>query len=232
VALIGCIVAALGISGLDIKFTTIVGILSGDNLLIALLLTAVAVIVLGMGMPTTAAYIVAATVASPVLIKLGVPLIQAHFFIFYYSVASMLTPPVAMGSLVAAHLAGSKYWATCFEACKIASTAYILPLIFIFGPVILLQSDPVITVATVISGIAVLVSTLMIVLAILMGSLKFFVAPYNLIQRLSLFISAIILFIFVYSHNYIWFFIGLFLFGIPVLWNLRAAKTSVSEYGT
>jgi TRAP transporter 4TM/12TM fusion protein len=106
-----------------------------------LLLTALICIVLGMGMPTAAVYIVLVSVVAPALVKMGLSPLGAHMFIFYFGLLSMLTPPVAIASMVAAELAGAGMWRTGAVGVQLAITAYLLPFLWAFNPAILLDGS-------------------------------------------------------------------------------------------
>jgi TRAP transporter 4TM/12TM fusion protein len=140
-ALIGVVATCIETSGLGIKLPLLVGEISQGILIIALVITMVSSILVGMGVPTPAAYMLVAIGAAPALVKMGVPLLQAHLFPFIFAVFSHLTPPIAIGALVASQLAEAEYWPTSWEALKAASTAFLLPYLIIFAPVIVLRPD-------------------------------------------------------------------------------------------
>jgi TRAP-type uncharacterized transport system fused permease subunit len=103
----GIIAGVLGMTGLGSKIAVLIDLGSGGQLWIALILTMITSIILGMGLPTTAAYLILATVVAPALVKLGVPELTAHFFVFYYGCISTITPPVALAAYVAGGIAGA-----------------------------------------------------------------------------------------------------------------------------
>ena len=113
--------------------------LSEGKLFIALILVMLAVIVLGMGMPTSAAYLIAAILLAPMLIKLGVVPLAAHMFIFYFAVISMITPPVALAAFAAAAISESDLWETGIVAFKIALPGFLIPYIFVYNTSLLLE---------------------------------------------------------------------------------------------
>jgi len=137
--MIGMIDTAISVTGLGAKLPSLISTFSGGILPIALLISMIVSIILGMGVPTVAAYLLVAIIGAPVLVKMGVPLLQAHFFAFFFATFSHLTPPVALGAMVAAKIAQAKYWPTCFQALKAASVAFIIPWLGIYVPVVLLQ---------------------------------------------------------------------------------------------
>ncbi|MDR1509681.1 MAG: TRAP transporter fused permease subunit [Synergistaceae bacterium] len=141
-AIIGMLVATFTASGLGIKLTSGIEGWSAGNLFIALLILYFASIVAGMAGVSVAAYFTAAAFAVPALIKMGVPFVIAHFFIVYPASFSTITPPVALASLVASRIAGTKYGPTAIESCKVASVAFLTPFLFVYAPGIVLLGDP------------------------------------------------------------------------------------------
>jgi TRAP transporter 4TM/12TM fusion protein len=129
----GIVIGVINLTGVGLKFTSFVLFIAGDSLIPALILTMVAGIVLGMGMPTTPAYIVQAALLIPALIKLGVANVAAHMFVFYFSTISAITPPVAMAVYAAAGIGGGRLWPTGLWAMKIAATGFIVPFMFVYG---------------------------------------------------------------------------------------------------
>ncbi len=113
--------------------------LSGGQLYIALVLVTVGCIIMGMGLPTTAAYILAAVLMVPALTDLGVNELAAHMFVFYFACISMITPPVALASYAASAIAGSPMAATGWTAFKIGLAGYLVPFAFVFGPSLVLE---------------------------------------------------------------------------------------------
>ncbi|MCC2632947.1 MAG: C4-dicarboxylate transporter permease [Ramlibacter sp.] len=137
----GLVIGVVTITGLGITFTEVVVGLSRESLLLALVLTAMAGIVLGMGMPTTPAYIVMVSLLVPALIKLGAATPAAHMFAFYFAVLSAITPPVALAVFAAAGLAKADMWQSGWEALRIAAPTYIVPFMFVYSPSLLLIGD-------------------------------------------------------------------------------------------
>lgn len=135
----GIIAGTLGITGLGSKISGLIVTASGGYIFIALLLTMLTAIILGMGLPTTAAYLVLATVVAPALAKMGLPLLTAHLFVFFYGCVSTITPPVALASYVAAGIAGADINRVGWTAFAYGITCYILPFMFVFGPGLMLD---------------------------------------------------------------------------------------------
>ena len=115
--------------------------MSGGIPLIALILTMITAIILGMGLPTTAAYLILATVVAPALADLGVPLLTAHMFVFFFGCVSTITPPVALASYVAAGVAGADIDDVGWTAFRYGFVSYLLPFAFFYGPGLLSQGS-------------------------------------------------------------------------------------------
>lgn len=137
----GIVIGVVALTGAGIVFTQAVLGLAQNSLLLALLLTMMAGIVLGMGMPTTPAYIVMTALLVPALIKLGVIAPAAHMFAFYFAILSAITPPVALAVYAAAGLAKSDLWATGWAAVKIGAAGFIVPFMFVYEPALLMIGD-------------------------------------------------------------------------------------------
>lgn len=135
----GIIVALVGLTGIGITLSTAIVTVAQGDLFIGLLLTMMIVIILSMGLPTTAAYIIAATVIGPALETMGASPLQAHLFIFYFACMSAVTPPVALVAYPAAAIAGANPLTVGFTAWRLALTAFIVPYMFVYSPALLLQ---------------------------------------------------------------------------------------------
>jgi len=137
-AVAGIIVAVIAYTGLGTKFTSLMVMLSGGLLPVMLVLAAVGALILGCGMPTTSAYIMAAVLVAPALILLGLDPLVAHFFIFYFAILSMVTPPVALASYAAAAIAQSSPGATSWRAFMMAMPGFIIPFAVVLHPGLLM----------------------------------------------------------------------------------------------
>jgi TRAP transporter 4TM/12TM fusion protein len=138
----GVVIGVMNGTGLGFSLSLVLTQVGGESgLLVMLLLTAAISIVLGMGMPTTAIYVVLYVVLVPALIEMGISPMAAHLFIFYFGLLSFLTPPVAVASYVAAGLAGSGMWSTSWEGVKLAAMAYLLPILWCYNPALLLDGS-------------------------------------------------------------------------------------------
>ncbi len=135
----GSIVGVIALTGIGSRFSTVLLALADQSQLLALFFAMVVSIILGMGMPTTAAYAVAASVIAPEVVQLGVQPLVAHLFIFYFAVMSAITPPVALAAYAGSALAGSDPVKTSVESFKIGLAAFVVPYMFFFSPAMLLQ---------------------------------------------------------------------------------------------
>lgn len=140
---IGIIVGTISLTGIGLKFSDIIISLANGNLLAALFLVALASLVLGMGVPVTAAYLITAVLAVPPLMEMGVPLLCAHMIVYWLSQDSNITPPVCVAAYAGAAIAGSDPWKTGWTSFKFAKLLYVMPLLFAFTPSILFQAKPV-----------------------------------------------------------------------------------------
>lgn len=137
----GIVIGVITLTGLGIDFTGLVLAASQNSLVLALVLTMVAGIILGMGMPTTPAYIVQVALLVPAIVKLGILVEAAHMFVFYFAILSAITPPVAMAVYAANGISRAGLWESGIAALKLGATGYIVPFMFVFGPALLLIGE-------------------------------------------------------------------------------------------
>ena len=137
----GIVVGVASLTGIGLRMSELIVVVSQGNLLAALVLTALGSIVLGMGLPTTAAYVVLAALGAPALVELGVPLLGAHLFIFYFGCISNVTPPVSLAAYAAAGIADSPPLKTAWTAMGLASAGFLVPFMFIYAPPLLLDGS-------------------------------------------------------------------------------------------
>jgi TRAP transporter 4TM/12TM fusion protein len=137
-AMAGVIIGVITLTGLGLKLSMLMITLAGGNLLLLLLLTAVVCFILGMGVPTTAAYLVVASLVAPALIKMSVHPLAAHMFVFYYALVSMITPPVALAAYAASGIAQCSPDKVGFTAVRLGVVALVVPFMFAYGPQLLL----------------------------------------------------------------------------------------------
>lgn len=139
VAACGIIIAAVVQSGLANKFSGLIALVGGNSLFLALLITMLGCMLLGMALPTVAAYLIATVLFVPVMVKLELPLLVCHMFCFYFGVMAQITPPVCLASFTAAGIAEADSWQTGWTGFIYASVAFIVPFVFAYEPAILLQ---------------------------------------------------------------------------------------------
>jgi TRAP transporter 4TM/12TM fusion protein len=137
----GIIVGVIALTGVGVRFSSLLLAVAGQSQLLALFFAMLVAIILGMGMPTTAAYAVAASVIAPGLIQLGIEPLTAHFFIFYFAVMSAITPPVALAAYAGAAIARSDPMRTSVESFKIGLAAFVVPFMFFYSAPMLMQGE-------------------------------------------------------------------------------------------
>lgn len=133
-AIAGIVIGEVVYTGLGLRFSALIASVSAGNLLLALLLSTVMIIIMGMGMPTSAAYIMSAVLLAPAMQNLGIQPLVAHMFIFYFANMSMITPPVAIASYTAAGIARTGLWETGIEAVRLALVLFLIPFVFVYNP--------------------------------------------------------------------------------------------------
>jgi TRAP-type uncharacterized transport system fused permease subunit len=137
----GIVVGVASLTGIGLRMSELIITVSQGNLLAALVLTALGSVVLGMGLPTTAAYVVLAALGAPALVELGVPLLGAHLFIFYFGCISNVTPPVSLAAFAAAGIADAPPVRTALNAAVLAGAGFLVPFMFVYGPALLLDGS-------------------------------------------------------------------------------------------
>jgi TRAP transporter 4TM/12TM fusion protein len=182
----GIVIGVIAQTGLGLDFTTLVLNAAQSNVYYALILTMLAGIILGMGLPTTPAYIIQVALLVPALVKLGIVEQAAHLFVFYFAILSAITPPVAMAVYAAVGISKSSLWETGWAAVKLGATGYIVPFMFAFSPALLMIGpwDTVtVAVITALIGVICLASSLH----------GFLLANLSWAERIMLFAAAILL---------------------------------------
>ncbi|MBL6928721.1 MAG: TRAP transporter permease [Rhodospirillales bacterium] len=182
----GIVVGVVDITGLGLSFANLVIGAAQEQLIFALLLTMVAGIILGMGMPTTPAYIVQVALLVPALVKLGVAVEAAHLFVFYFAILSAITPPVAMAVYAANAISKADIWNSSWAAVKLGLAGYIVPFMFVFGPALLMKGsvmDILTTFVTAVIGAICLAAALS----------GYFYRMASIVERLVLFVAAVVL---------------------------------------
>lgn len=183
----GLIIGVVTLTGLGLKLANIITTLSGGLLLPTLLLTMVASLIMGMGMPTTALYVILAAMVAPAIVDLGVNPIAAHLFILYFGVFAAVTPPVALTSYLAASLANGDSARTAVEGFKLSIAAFIVPFIFVYSPSMLLIDTSAVEV------IRITFTSLIGIIALGASSQGYLIKPIRIVKRLILFVAAVTL---------------------------------------
>lgn len=178
----GIISGILSVTGLGSKLSTMIITLSMGKPFLALLFTAIVAIILGMGLPTTAAYLILATVVTPALTQMGIAPLTAHMFVFFYGCLSTITPPVALAAYVAAGIAGADINKVGWTAFRFGLTTFILPFMFVYGPALLMQGS----VPEILYTVAISVFGVYVIASGLVGYLK---RPIPLWMRAVLFLA-------------------------------------------
>jgi TRAP transporter 4TM/12TM fusion protein len=138
----GLVIGVLNITGISFAITMQIFALSGGSLILLLLLCALLSLLLGMGLPTVGVYILLATLVAPAMTQLGVPPLAAHFFVMYFGMLSMITPPVAIASFAAASISGHSPWSTSMTTLRMGMGLYLIPFLFVLNPVLLTWDSP------------------------------------------------------------------------------------------
>ena len=164
-AMAGLVAGCITATGLASKLITIIVNISGGRAIIALFLTMICCIILGMGVPTTANYCIMAATCAPILMspQIGIPRVCAHFFVFYFGIVADITPPVALAAYAGSAIAKAPPMKTAFNATRLAIAAFLVPYIFAFSPQMLFEF------AEGTSGLMMVVETVQLVVTVIMG---------------------------------------------------------------
>ncbi len=182
----GLVIGVITLTGVGYKFINVITSLAGGNLLVLMVLLTITCIILGMGVPTSPAYIIVATLGAPALIKFGVPAVCAHMFVFYYAILSVITPPVCIAAYSGAAIAKADAMKTGFTSAKLGIVAFIIPYMFVFQPALLLIGSPAeIIIASITSVVG--------VIGLAGGMQNWFVLSCRLWERLALIAGGLVL---------------------------------------
>lgn len=168
----GVVVGVASLTGIGLRMSELIVVVSQGNLLVALGLTAMGSIVLGMGLPTTAAYVVLAALGAPALVEMGVPMLAAHLFIFYFGCISNVTPPVSLAAYAAAGIAGSPPLKTAWTAMGLASAGFLVPFMFVYAPPLILDGSATEIAITSLSALVGVVALAGVVIGYVLGPLR------------------------------------------------------------
>lgn len=206
----GLIIGTINLTGLGLLFSQILISASGGHLGLLLVLTALASVVLGMGMPVTASYIILAVLAAPALIEAGISPMAAHMFILYYAMLSFLTPPVCVAVYIAATIAGSRPMETAVESIKMGVVAYLVPFLFVADDALLLGGT---SLENIIAGVTGMLGFSVLAIAIQ----GYFTGPLGGPVRLVLTVAAVLL----VTHEWMYNGLGLVIAGAVLAWLWR-----------
>jgi TRAP transporter 4TM/12TM fusion protein len=222
-ALLGLVIGPVELTGLGIKLPVALTDMAGGNLVIISFFAMFVSLLLGCGVPSQVAYLLVAMTAAPAMVRVGVDLLQAHYFVFFFSVLSFVTPPVAMAAFVASGIAGSSYIRTGVESTKVTLGAFIIPYICIFAPALLMMpQDPY-------SGTMAILSSVAIVVLLQFVVCGQFLTRLSLFERLFTVIPVILFAACIVRKNYILFVLGVVLLSIIV--TLQLSKHRKLSYG-
>ena len=175
-AVSGILVGVLTYTSLGLRLSSLIAQVAGINLILGLLLSMVLIIIMGMGLPTTAAYIMSATLLAGAFGGVGLDLVVIHFFIFYFANLSMITPPVALASYTAAGLAGTPFWETGIKAFKYSFVVFLIPFCFVYNPALL-------AIGNALEIVWAVVPTMLGIMAVAMGVIGFYRKKFSLVFR-------------------------------------------------
>jgi len=167
----------ISLTGFGVKLSQLILVLAGTSLALALIACMVTALILGMGMTTTAAYVIAASVLVPAMKGLGMPLLAAHLFIFYYAIKSGLTPPFCIAVFTASAISGGNWLQTAWYAIRLGIGGYIIPFYFLFQPALLMNAPPLDIIRVLISAMI----AMFVIEACVMG---YFRKPATVIERI------------------------------------------------
>lgn len=214
VILVGFIIGATTLTGIGLKIAGGIVALGAGNLILTMVLTMLASLVLGTGLPTTATYIVLATMAAPALVQLGVGVIAAHLFIFYYGIIADLTPPVALAAMPAAGIAGGDHQRASWIASRLALAGFLVPFMFVLNPALLILGTPPLDV------IRIAIGATLGVIALGVAAQGYLSRELNKLERLVAFAAAILLI----DPGLVTDAIGIVLLAALYLWQRRTVR--------
>ncbi|MDR2629801.1 MAG: TRAP transporter permease [Spirochaetaceae bacterium] len=213
-AIAGIVVGIVSLTGLGQVLISLLLTVANNSLFLALLLTMVACLILGMGIPTTANYVIMATITAPIVIRMGVPVLAAHMFVFYFGIVADITPPVALAAYAGAAIAKANPIKTGVTATRLAITAFIIPYIFVFSPSMLFIDT------TLIEVIQIVITSFCGMLGLSVGLEGYMVRKVSLPLRLAAIAGGL----FLINPGLITDLIGLVLIGVVVLLQLAGKK--------
>ena len=218
----GIVIGVINMTGMGLRFSGVLIELSGGNLFFLLVLTMIASVIMGMGLPPVASYIILAVLAAPAITQLGVPSMAAHMFIFYYGVLSGITPPVAIAAYAASGIAKSNPMATSVTAVRLALVAFIVPFMFVYGPALIFQGS-------IMEILLAFVTALIGIYALAVALEGYIKQPILLLSKVVLLIGAILLI----NVGFMYDAIGLLIIVLTLTYELKIRKTILkSDYSS
>ena len=217
----GIIIGVVTKTGVGLKLASALLDLSGGMLLPTMFFTMITSIILGMGVPTTANYVITSTIAAPALVQMGVPVLAAHMFVFYFGIIADVTPPVALAAFAGSAISGGKPLKTGINASKLAIAAFIIPYIFVLSPVILMID------ATPISLITVLVTSIIGMIGLSASMIGCLVKPLNGLERVILFVGGLLMI----QPGLVTDLVGFLLLAFVLFFQQRRSKAEASSLG-
>lgn len=217
-AVLGFLMGSLTMTGIGIKLSGMVEQWSMGILLIACVLTMCISILFGMGVPTMVAYALVAVIVTPVLMHMGVPLLQAHFFCMFFAVFSGITPPVALSALAGSAIAGGKYFKTGLTAFKICIVAFVLPYLIIWNPALIMQPQSLLV------GINSVIAVVLALMATAIVVTNYYIVKPNVWQRALFAICAVLLLAYAFTINHVLLVAGIILLTLLTLYQLRERR--------
>lgn len=219
-AVIGILIGMVSLTGAILAMGAAILKLSGGLLITTLILTMLTATVLGMGLPTTACYVLTSTIAAPAIIQLGIPALAAHLFVFYYGILSAITPPVATAAYTAAGLSGADPNQTGWAAVRLAVTGFIIPYMFVYSPELLLPAG-----MNIFAGIRVVITSIIGVFALALCVEGYYHRRLNVMERVVAAVGSICLINSKLATDVI----GLVCIGAVVMLQLAYKKKAVLE---
>ena len=217
-AVLGIMIVVTTMTGLAIKLPSAVIQLCGDNLLLVLILTWAICILLGCGLPTSAAYLLVAVTCAPILLKLGVPVLQAHLFVLYAAVFANITPPIAIPAMFASQIAGSNYMKTAIQSAFVGVAGFLLPFMIIFVPSLIFDfPEPLLAITS-------LIACPLIFIGLQPAIVGYFTKKLNLLERIFIALSSGAFILYIYNTNFTWFAIGLAILATFIVWQIRLTR--------
>jgi TRAP transporter 4TM/12TM fusion protein len=222
-ALAGIVIGALHLSGFTFKISLLLVTLSGNNVFLLLLITALGCLFLGLPLPTTVVYITLAVLAAPALVQLGIPPLAAHLFLFYFGMVSLITPPDCLPVYIAASIARANFWQTGWTAMRLGIAAYIVPFIFALHP-------PLIFIGTAKEIIVAIFTAVVGVVLLATGCAGYLFRPLSWLKRGLLWLAAVMLLLPAWSNAWLIADFAGFVLAVAVVaweWNRRTLTNPV-----